>query len=108
MHLIEGKIQGREVPASISSEYRLVTPGGAGQLSSVPSVLLGPADYSCIKELDTFENEVKDMDQQVGNLQQEVVATQAAVTQKTAELIEIQVLGTYYRRGNWDSPHRQI
>ena len=91
MHLIEGRIQGREIPASISQDFRLVSAKGATPLPSLPSVLSGPQDYSCIKELDGFENEVKSMDQQVDTLRQEVSTTQAAVTQKTAEMSEVQV-----------------
>ena len=91
LHLIEGKLQGREIPSTISADYRLVVSGGGGAISSATSVPLGPSDYSCIKELDTFENEVKDMDQQVDTLQQEVAATQSAVAQKSAELTDIQV-----------------
>lgn len=91
MYLIEGKIQGREIPASISQDFRLVSARGAAPLPSLPPVLSGPLDYSSIKELDGFENEVKTMDQQVDTLRQEVTTTHAAVAQKTAELSEIQV-----------------
>ena len=105
MHLIEGKLQGREVPASVSLDFRLLVAGGAGPLSSASAVPLGPSDYSCIKELDTFENEVKDMDQQVVSLQQEVMATQSAVAQKTADLTEIQVSAISVLNPNWGKPH---
>ena len=91
MHLIENKMHGQEIPASISLDFRLVSAKGATPLPSLPPVLSGPLDYSCIKELDGFENEVKSMDQQVDTLRQEVSVTQTAVTQKTAEMSEIQV-----------------
>ncbi|KAG8555152.1 hypothetical protein GDO81_017597 [Engystomops pustulosus] len=88
-HLINQKlVKGIDPPQSLTPE--MMPPSERSSTPKIPSAPSPVSDFSAIKELDTLNNEIVDLQREKTNVEQELKEKEETVTKRTSEIQDLQ------------------